>query len=853
MNNKISKACALLLVTTSSFLFAQPADNPNAQPNSTEQQNEKNNTQNSEQAKDSPSSEKQDTKAKPSIDDYLKDSASYKKGIFDVFLKDKKWQAKISKKLLNERLWLSTKINKGIGNFPFHTGAPGPTWLIEFSQKEEQFYVRAKPHYYQGKEVFNNSNPNEIYLTDGFLSASPVLFEDDEFLIIDAQSLFFTDYMRLAELLEQQFEIAFSLDAKNSNLLSIETHEDEVRWNLEQHFFSSKLTPKAKKHISALSQSLLPVIEMSIKRLPKTPLTPIIANEKVGYLTVNSTELSAALNQDGSGAPINRIYGSEKFIARWRMEPKTESLNNTLLEPKNPINVFICPSFPEHYLQAAKNGVSFWIKSFEKAGWKNAINITKLNTNEKIPLGINSIDLCWYAAVGASAAYGPSKVDPRSGEILSASIMMPNIFEKQAFIDYLQNSNNHESNLSEKHQTHNHQIWHEQNSQDLIKTLLTKKDEELRQRINIYIEQIIAHEMGHTLGLRHNFKASTFLDSTKMKAQISQTVPSVMDYIPLESIGKYVSYTQNVGPYDDFAIKFGYKYFKDENQRLQYFDDFFKNFQDKKELFYSTDEDNTNKGLARVDVNAFTLSEDSLSWFELEDESNRKQLEFLSQKIVNKEFVDGLLMRMAIASFNNNKNALLQNSLITLQGSSINWERTQDKVQKKIEPISKKSQQKALKIMFNLLTDDPIIDNYLKIITPYALIDGKFLDPNSDISINQERFKIQLKEKIISAVFNQRLLENFERLRVFDQSLISAKQWLASWRFKIWNSNDNKSQHLQLLWIDTLLSNQNSSFSDQKLLLTKELEETKIILKNKNDAFSKTQLERIENSYNPKK
>lgn len=844
MKNKLSKTIFLLLLTTSPFASSQQSEPSKIVAQNTTQSNDVNSA--------APSDVKNNV-VTPNIEDYLKNSTNYKKGIFDVFYKDKKWQAKINKKLLNEKLWLSTKIDKGIGNFPFHSGAPGPTWIIELSQQDEQLYVRAKPHYYQGKEVFNNANPNDLYLTDGFLSASPVLFDSEEFLIIDAQSLFFTDYMRLAELLEQQFEIAFALDPKNSALVSVETHEDEVRWNLEQHFFSTKLTPKAKKHISALSQSLLPIIQMSIRRLPKEPLPPIIADEKVGYLTVNSTEISAAPAQDSERSSINRIYGSEKIIARWRLEPKTQTLNQPFLEPKNPINVFICPTFPEQYLQAAKNGISFWNKSFEKAGWKNAIAITSLKKDEKIPLGSNSIDLCWYAAVGASAAYGPSKVDPRSGEILSASILMPNIFEKQALIDFIQKSNIHENKSSEIAHTHNHQTWHEQNSQDLIKTLLTKKDEELKQRINLYIEQIIAHEMGHVLGLRHNFKASVFLDSSKMKSQISQEIPSVMDYVPLNSLGKYVSYTQNVGAYDDFAIKFGYKFFNNENQRLKYFNEIFKNFQDKKELFYATDEDNSNKGLTRVDVNVFTLSEDSLAWFELEDEDNKKQLEFLSQKIANNQFVDGLLLRMAISSFNNNKNSLFQNSLITLQGSEINWQQTHTDVQKKIKPISKNTQQKALKIMSNLLNDDKIVDNYIKSISPYALIDGKFLEPNSDISINQERFAIQLKEKIISAVFNQRLLDNFERLRVLDQSLISAKQWLTFWRLKIWQQNDNKNQHLKLLWIDELLSNQNSSFSDHQALFAKELEELQVILKNKNDEFSKIQLKRIENIYHTKK
>ena len=287
------------------------------------------------------------------------------------------------------------------------------------------------------------------------------------------------------------------------------------------------------------------VLNTSILLLPETPMQQRWFDPRVGYFAGGYSEFS-----DDQQAVKNI-----RFITRWRLEARPEDAEKQkrgeLVEPVKPIIYYIDPATPKQWRKYLIAGVNDWQVAFEQAGWKNAIHAEEWPENAE-ELGMSLEDARFsvirYLASPIANAYGPNVHDPRSGEIL-------------------------ESHIGWYHNvmTLVHDWYQVQAGAVDPRARKIKFDEEL---MGDLIRFVSSHEVGHTLGLRHNMGSSsqTPVEKLRDKAWVEEhghTV-SIMDYArfnyvaqPQDNIGKAGLYPR-INDYDKWAIEFGYKptYFK---------------------------------------------------------------------------------------------------------------------------------------------------------------------------------------------------------------------------------------------------------------------------------------------------
>ncbi len=275
----------------------------------------------------------------------------------------------------------------------------------------------------------------------------------------------------------------------------------------------------------------------SIVRLPKESMTPRIADARVGYFS--SGKYYFPEGKDG----MDRIH----YVHRWRLEPKDPKAYaaGNLTEPVQPIVYYIDSAFPEAWKEPVRRGVERWNKAFERIGFKGAIIARDFPKDDPSFDPDNLKYSCIrYIPNSTENAMGPSWIDPKSGEILNASILVYSNIEQLLYKwRFVQTAN----------------VDPRVRGIKLPKEVL---DESL--------EYVIAHEVGHTLGLMHNMGASSAYPTESLRSAAFTkehgTTPSIMDYARFNYIAqpsdKGVSLTPpELGVYDYYAIDWGYRYF----------------------------------------------------------------------------------------------------------------------------------------------------------------------------------------------------------------------------------------------------------------------------------------------------
>lgn len=276
------------------------------------------------------------------------------------------------------------------------------------------------------------------------------------------------------------------------------------------------------------------VMHYSMVKLPEKPMMPRLRDERVGYFSVRQIDY---------GRDEHRAE-ERRYITRWRLEKKDPRVS--LSEPVKPIEYYVDPATPAKWVPYVKRGIEKWQEAFETAGFKNAILARDPPTPEE--------DLEWspedarYSVVRwvpstTENAFGPHIHDPRTGEILEADIRMfhnvMNLVRDWYFVQVA--------------------------PLDPRANKLPLPDE----LMGTLIEYVVAHEVGHTLGLPHNMKASSTYPLDKVRdpgwvKKMSHT-PTLMDY----SRFNYVAQPEDridpadlipkIGPYDKWVVMWGYK------------------------------------------------------------------------------------------------------------------------------------------------------------------------------------------------------------------------------------------------------------------------------------------------------
>lgn len=282
-------------------------------------------------------------------------------------------------------------------------------------------------------------------------------------------------------------------------------------------------------------------INSSFVLLPENKMQARYFDPRVGYFTVGYTDFD--LDPQG----VKRI----SLVKRWRLEPKPQDLEKynkgELVEPAKPIVFYIDPATPKKWVPYLMQGVNDWQKAFEKAGFKNAIvaKVPDPKVDPEWSLEDARFSAIVYKPSDVPNASGPSIADPRTGEILESHInWYHNVMLLLRNWYFVQVAPNDE------------------------RARKMEFDEKLMGEL---IRFVSSHEVGHTLGLRHNYGSSSTVPVEKLRdkkwLEKNGHTPSIMDYArfnyvaqPEDKIGDAGIFPR-IGDYDDWAIEWGYKRF----------------------------------------------------------------------------------------------------------------------------------------------------------------------------------------------------------------------------------------------------------------------------------------------------
>ncbi len=293
------------------------------------------------------------------------------------------------------------------------------------------------------------------------------------------------------------------------------------------------------------------VLQHSLISMPNNDYTPRRDDPRVGYFTTWVEDMTSA-----SHTPW------KDMIHRWDLQKKHPDAE--LSEPIKPIVWWIENTTPLEFRDAIKKGVLGWNKSFEKAGFKNAIQVKIQPDDADWDAGdIRYNVLRWTSSPNPPfGGYGPSFVNPRTGEILGADIMLEYVyFTNRVRYSALYSTEDNSHYCSVGDHVHQGNLFGT-TAMNFLENDETFKDDLVEESI----VRLILHELGHTFGLAHNFKSSHLhsIENVHNK-ELTQKVgltSSVMDYVTVnlspdpEKQGEY--YSTCTGPYDDWAIEYGY-------------------------------------------------------------------------------------------------------------------------------------------------------------------------------------------------------------------------------------------------------------------------------------------------------
>ncbi|MBD2167589.1 zinc-dependent metalloprotease [Calothrix membranacea FACHB-236] len=537
-----------------------------------------------------------------SFDEVTKDTEK-SAGVFTLYRQKEKNKIylEIQPEQLNKNYLATSTLESGIGEQGIYSGMPLQDFLFYFKRVDNNLQFAVRNVNFRTREGDPQARSLARSFSDSVLYTIPIksIHPERKTLLIDLGDLLLTDlaglslslgipggtdqsYFGEAKVFPENLEVETVLNfsggggsSSESEMLNFESLADSRGFTLRLHY--------------------------SISQLPNNKYQPRLADDRVGYFITAYQDLS----KDDRGDPFVR------YINRWNLEKADPQA--AISRPKKPIVFWIDNAVPFEYRDAIKEGILMWNKAFLKAGFKDAIEVRQMPDNPTWdPADIRYNTIRWINTIDGFFARGPSRVNPLTGEILDADILVDGSFVRVLKNEYrqivqpnqvstrtslsalMQNNMLCVNGLGGKSNANPQQpakkkpwlnrlakiagesdlCYGMEASQQfalgsLAMTLLednTTSQEQLKEYINQYLRLIIAHEVGHTLGLRHNFRGSNLLPPEELNDQQITShkglTASVMDYIPpnIAPQGtKQGDYFPNmVGPYDDWAIKYGY-------------------------------------------------------------------------------------------------------------------------------------------------------------------------------------------------------------------------------------------------------------------------------------------------------
>jgi len=472
--------------------------------------------------------------------DSLTKKMTISKGIINSFTDNNKLFFEIPTDLLNKEILVVTRLAQvPSGYSPYiNAGSKTSEQVISFFKKNNRVDIKQLSF----NNIANEEDPINQSVTENNFSPILASFEikndDETSLLIDVSDYFLKDspgFNIINPRLKDNYKIG-SVDKKRSSIDSVKSFPKNIEV-LSTLTFNTSKPPRANRTKTFSFQ-----VNHSFILLPDDKMKIRNYDHRVGWFTVNKIDYSSdALKSD-----------SYRLIRRWRLEPKDKEayLRGELVEPKKQIIYFLDPATPKKWRPYFIQGIEDWNSVFEKAGFKNTIVAKNPPTKEEDP-DFSPEDIRYstvrYVASETRNATGPSVSDPRTGEILESDIIW---------------YHNHLRSYRNRY------LLETGAANPSARTLDTPEKE-----IGEMMRRVISHEIGHALGLPHNMKASSAYPVESLRsAEFTQKMgiaTTIMDYARYNYVAqpgdKNIRFVRQLGPYDDYSIEWGYRYYPDKS------------------------------------------------------------------------------------------------------------------------------------------------------------------------------------------------------------------------------------------------------------------------------------------------
>ncbi len=566
-----------------------------------------------------PTPAKPEEEKKP-YDELIKD-ATKQLGLFTVFIKKDKKEEKtyweIRPDQFSTDFLLSAKVGHGVGAlFP---GKVLESKVLRFRRLDDKVQlIEPHPRYQAAPDSPIKKGVERAY-GESIIASFPISATNpaSDSCVMDVQPFFLSDFSEIGKALE-----GYSLDKGESRIEQVKVFPENIEIYARQHF---KSAGKTETKALADPSSALVLLRFSFRTLPKSNFVPRPADDRVGHFIEAFQDLSDLESRDAY----------VRHVTAWNIEKASPELD--ISPPKEPLVFWIENTVPYQYREAAKEGVEMWNKAFRAAGYENAVVAKQMpddadwdpedsryhtvhwNTMEDLP----------FAGLGQWVA------NPLTGEILDCDVIIDGDVVRylrriRQFYEPIRGLPEHSSPDSCQYG-----LMLAQETQCALAVLAARGEignstDTIEAFINEYLKELVCHEVGHVLGLRHNFKASTLLPLNQLhNKEITAEKglsSSVMDYLPVNLAPRDATqgfyWSPSVGPYDCWAIQYAYMPLSatTEVECATELDKVASRARDT-ELAYLTDEDlwvaNPERPLGLDPTNAwFDLSSDPLAWSE---------------------------------------------------------------------------------------------------------------------------------------------------------------------------------------------------------------------------------------------
>ena len=473
------------------------------------------------------------------------------KGILTTYFKPEKGKLllALNDSVLEKPLLMVTRYVKLPANYSAYRNAGSKTAesVISFELKEGKLLLRQLSYV----NLAEDADPIAQSVVQNNLPPILGVFEkmnsEEGFHLVDVSDFFSKDspgFNAVGETEKKNYKIG-SLDSKRSFI-------DRVKSFPRNTEITHTLTyPAAAAPRSNRSETLSFQLNHSIIALPEKPMKSRTVDHRVGWFSLEQYNYSSeALKSD-----------NYRIASRWKLEPKDKEAyaRGELVEPIQPIVFYLDPATPMKWRPYFKKGIEDWKGPFEKAGFKNAIVAKDPPSKEEDP-DFSPEDVRYsvlrYVASTTRNATGPSVKDPRSGEIIESDVIW---------------YHNHLRSYRNRY------LLETGAANEKARTLNTPEEE-----IGEMMRRVIAHEVGHALGLPHNMKASSAYPVDSLRSgsftQKMGIAATIMDYARYNYIAQpgdeNIRFVRQMGPYDDYAIEWGYRYFESDAAEKKWLKDF---------------------------------------------------------------------------------------------------------------------------------------------------------------------------------------------------------------------------------------------------------------------------------------